>query len=260
MKWIDSIMFNGEPVIKLRLEYLFNSIDTFYICEQRYTHQGNRKNELFVEKYLEWFTPYLSKIIFLIDEENNEGSSWDKENKHRNYSIPYILENNKNDKYIISVCDCDEIPDLSKVNKMDIYNKCDNGALFMKQKLFYYNLNWYIGMWSRAFFLNDIILNQYNSFQLWRDEKGPSVGSIECGWHLSYFMNKEGILQKLESFAHSEFNSSNYKDINNIYDCIQQGKLLFKNMNECVNIKKYIEKDFPQEFFSFNDYIINLQK
>jgi len=259
MKWIDSILFNGEEVVKLRLEYLYNNVDKFYICEQRYTHQGTRKDELFIKKNLQWFIPYISKIHFIIDEDDTQGGSWARENAHRNYSMPYILENHKDDKYIISICDCDEIPDISKIDKTAIYNICNNGALFMKQKLFYYNLNWYSGPWSRAFFLNDIILRQNNSVQIWRDERGPSAGSIECGWHLSYFMNKEYIIKKIESFAHAEFNSNKYKNIEYIYNCIKDGEFLFKDMMN-VNIQKYTEKDFPSEFYKFNDYIISLQE
>jgi len=259
MKWIDSILFNGDEIIKLRLEYLYNKVDFFYICEQRYTYQGTRKDELYIKKNFNWFTPYLSKIHFIVDEENIQEGSWDREYRHRNYSTQYIIENHKDEKYIISVCDCDEIPDISKIDKTDIYNICNNGALYMKQKLFYYNLNWHLGPWSRAFFLNNTILEQISNVQIWRDEKGPSVGSFECGWHLSYFMNKESIIRKIESFSHTECNSEKYKNIDNVYDCIKNGKFLFKDMM-AVTITKYTEKDFPPEFYKFNDHIISLQE
>jgi beta-1,4-mannosyl-glycoprotein beta-1,4-N-acetylglucosaminyltransferase len=268
MKWFDSFMFNGEPVIKLRLEYLFNKVDVFYICEQRYTHQGTRKDILFFEKHSEWFAPYISKIVLLIDENNYEGGSWAKENAHRNYPISYISENHKGQQYILSVCDCDEIPDVDAVtNKKDLYEMCNNGAVYMKQKLFYYNLNWYISDWSRAYFLNDTSFQSVPNFQLFRDGSGPTSGSFECGWHLSYFNDKDGIIRKLNSFAHSEFNNSNYKDPLHVYKCIKEGIFLFnltsdKKMSHhgnTVQITKYTGS-FPPPFYSFNEYILKLQE
>lgn len=268
MKWIDSCMFNGEPIVKLRLEYLFNDVDVFYICEQRYTHQGTKKDILFFEKYAEWFAPYISKIVILIDENNNTGGPWDKENAHRNYASQYISENHKNEKFILSVCDCDEIPDIDAVkSKKDLYELCSQGAVYMDQKLFYYNLNCYIGPWKRAYFLNDITYNSYLNLQIFRDGSGPTAGFFDCGWHLSYFNDKEGIIRKLESFSHSEFNNSIYKDPMRIYKCIKEGIFLF-NLNpdnkmihhgNIVQPTKYTGS-FPPPFYLFNEYILKLQE
>ena len=35
--FIDSFLFNGEDFVKLRLEYLYNYVDYFYIVESIYT-------------------------------------------------------------------------------------------------------------------------------------------------------------------------------------------------------------------------------
>lgn len=268
MKWIDSCMFNGESIIRLRLEYLFNDVDVFYICEQRYTHQGSRKDILFFEKYAEWFTPYMSKIVMLIDENIIYGSSWDKENAHRNYATQYIYDNHVNEKYVLSVCDCDEIPNIESVkSKKDLYDLCSEGAVYMDQKLFYYNLNWYIGPWKRAYFLNDITFNTYSNLQIFRDGSGPTTGLFDCGWHLSYFMNKEGIVNKIESNAHAEVNKTEFKDGNYIYRCMKEGMFLFNiNHNDKessfqgtkITLTKY-SGNFPECFIRFNEELLKLQ-
>ena len=266
MKWIDSCMFNGEPIVKLRLEYLFNEVDVFYICEQRYTHQGARKDVLYFEKYAEWFAPYISKIVILIDEKNSGGTSWDKENAHRNYAMQYISENHKNEKFLLSVCDCDEIPNIDSVKtKKDLYDLCKEGAVYMDQKLFYYNLNWLIGPWKRAYFLNDHTFNSYSNLQIFRDGSGPTAGLFDCGWHCSYFMNKEGIIKKIESFAHTEVNKTEFKDINHIYKCIKEGIFLFnKNSKDTsfqgdnITLTKYTG-NFPECFIRFNEELLKLQ-
>ena len=257
--WIDNCMFNGEPIIKLRLQYLFDSVDKFYICEQRYTHQGERKQNLFIDMYSSWFESYLTKIIFLIDETKYDGDSWVQENGHRNYSIPYILEQNKDNEYIISICDCDEIPDKTAViNRPHLYTECNNGAMMMTQKLFYYNLNWYLNQWKRAFFLNNKVLSQFPNVQLFRNQHGPVSGEFECGWHLSYFMNKDDIKRKLLSFAHTECCTEKFTNVDYIYECIQQGKFLFGWPS--ITVHKYTSFDFPLEFISFQRYIQTIQE
>ncbi len=157
MLWFDSSLFIGDIIIKLRLEYLYDSVDKFYITEQRYTYQGERKEQLYFEKYAEWFEPYKSKIVFLVDEELQEGISWNQEFNHRKYSSPIIIEENQGKKYIVSFCDCDEIPNKDVINmkKNEIYDKTYTGAVFLIQKMFYYNLNWSIGSWMSSFIINN---------------------------------------------------------------------------------------------------------
>ena len=260
MKWIDTTMFNGEPIIKLRLEYLFNAVDTFYICEQRFTHQGAKKDELFIEKYKSWFEPYLTKIRFLIDEKNYNGvNSWVIENAQRNYSVPYILDEHKGEEYIVSVCDSDEIPNIDAVKQnTELHKKTSNGAVIMEQPLYYYNLNWFVSTWKRAFFLNNLSLNEFKSLQHFRDYKGPIIDVFPCGWHMSYFMSTNEIRRKIESFAHTEVNKDEYKDLNNIRESIAQGRDVFKRYN--VNISRNTNFDFPDVVLRFHEEIMKLQQ
>jgi beta-1,4-mannosyl-glycoprotein beta-1,4-N-acetylglucosaminyltransferase len=232
MKWLDTVMFNGEPVLKARLEYLAPFVDTFYICEQRYTHQGTRKEQLFLEKHNDWLEPYRAKICLLIDETDyrNTSSPWVAENAQRNFSIPHILADYPTEPFIVSVCDVDEIPDVSVVlaKGPSMYDTATRGAVIMKQPLFYYNLNWYIGDWARAFFLNDVSLKRYMDFQKIRNEIGEVADKIQCGWHLSYFLKPDDICRKIESFAHTEYNRPENKSIDHIRSCIRNGKDVHK--------------------------------
>jgi hypothetical protein len=63
--FIDSFLFNGEEIVKLRLDYLYNYVDYFYIVESMYTFTGNKKEEFYLDKYSEWFEPYKNKIKFI---------------------------------------------------------------------------------------------------------------------------------------------------------------------------------------------------
>lgn len=261
MKWIDTVMFNGEPIIKLRLLYLYNYVDTFYITEQRYTHQGQKKEKLFIDINNEWFTPYLDKVRFLVDETDysNETNAWIAENAQRNFSVQTIVDDHKGTQYICSVCDCDEIPNWSAVKqKTDLYDLSTNGAVIMIQKLFYYNLNWYLFDWKRAFFLNDKSIQRYMNFQLFReiDNQGPVTGSFDCGWHFSYFMEPADICRKIESFAHAEVNNPKYKTMENVRNCIINGKILY---DYNYTLYRNTSMNFPNEILQFHESLVALQ-
>jgi len=63
IRWIDSFMYNGEKVVELRLEYLYPYVDKFYIYEGRYTHQGKRKEELFLKKIKKYLNHIKTKFF-----------------------------------------------------------------------------------------------------------------------------------------------------------------------------------------------------
>lgn len=260
--WIDTIMFNGEPIIKLRLQWLYSHVDRFYIAEQRYTHQGQKKEQLFIEKYKEWFLEYMDKITFLIDEKeySQETDAWVVENAQRNYPISRILEDHPGKEYICSVCDCDEIPDWRVVETMgtELYTRCNTGAMIMDQQLYFYNLQWGPSPWKRAFFLNNRTLETYKDLQLFRniDNQGPVSGHFNCGWHFSYFMEPADIIRKIESFAHKEVNKETFKTKEHVKDCIMNGKFLYGG--DFV-LSKNSTFNFPKEIMVFHFQLMAIQ-
>uniref|UniRef100_A0A6C0DQX5 Glycosyltransferase n=1 Tax=viral metagenome TaxID=1070528 RepID=A0A6C0DQX5_9ZZZZ len=263
VRWIDSILFNGEPIIQLRLSYMYKTVDTFYICESRYTHQGKRKDVLFTESLKAWFEPYMDKIVFVIQEEVPKGSSWDIENSQRNYAVPKILSDNAGKEYIVSVCDCDEIPDISVVKeyKERLYETTSSGVCYMIQKLFYYNFNWYVVDWNRAFFMNNVLLEKTREVQIFRNRIPTQFTEFVCGWHLSYFMSKEDILRKIVSFAHTEYNLPKHKNIAYIESCIEKGYDVFQRHEICrfQHLPEFV-KSLPKEFQTFAETLKELQK
>lgn len=227
----------------LRLKYLYDYVDTFYITEQRYTHQGSRKEILYIEKNAVEFEPFKDKIRFLVDETKYEGDSWNQENGHRRFATPYILNENEGKSYICSFCDCDEIPDREKVvENKGLYDAASGGPAMLIQNLYYYNLNWYACEWKRAFFLNDISLKTMD-VQAARNNQLYSPHSFICGWHLSYAFSIDEIVRKFESFAHKEFNLESFKNRENIYNNIKNG-ILYYNGSQLQRHKHVFPKDF----------------
>ena len=88
--FIDSFLFNGEPIVKLRLEYLYNYVDYFYIVESIYTFSGIKKQRYYCDKYIDWFEPYLDKIVFVKIETLLNNSNITLSNQINNISILFI--------------------------------------------------------------------------------------------------------------------------------------------------------------------------
>ena len=290
IQWIDSILFNGDSIMQLRLQYLYPHIDKMYICEQLYTHQGTKKEQLYIDLYKDWFAPYLDKVVFLVDETDYsnysdtlyleelkkfgghgtelytlyKNKSWNYEIAHRNYAAKKILETHKGQHYIVSVCDCDEIPDAAvvKANLTRLYDATTQGAVYMEQLFMYYNLNWLASKWYKAFFVNNRLLERYSTFQGFRDKLFPCspARTIPCGWHCSFFMTIQEIIRKLQSFAHSEHNIPEYTNELHVSRCIQTGNDLFRRGSTLLQPNPIQLEQFPKELQQFHSYIRKLQQ
>ena len=90
---------------------------------------------------------------------------------------------------------------------------------------------------------------KFKEYPFWRIDKIRNLQVIENGgWHFSYLQSPEHILKKIQSFAHGEFNKSEFINLENIYSKIQKGQDIF---DRGYNLKK-VELDS-----SFPSYILN---
>ena len=82
-----------------------------------------------------------------------------------------------------------------------------------------------------------------------------------AGWHFTYLGGAKKIIEKLESFSHTECNLKEYKDENKINDIIKSGKDLFGREMEfevidiCQNMPKYLQREESQQ--KFKDLFFN---
>ena len=267
MKIFDCFMyFDEEVVLDLRLNTLNEYVDHFVIVESKFTHRGDKRHLKFNH---EKFKKFKDKIIYLVyDEEppkvreiKSEYSVADKsglyilnaayrENAQRNYIKKGLDEAHDNDLILIS--DVDEIPNLSKIDIKKINQK----IILFKQDMFYYKFNLAIPnfKWTgtKACKKKDLVNPQwirnvkdrkYKFFRLdtyFSNTKYTSIKIIEDGgWHFSFVMSHNSIKKKLESYAHSEFNKRNYKDIKNIKKNISLKKDLFGRPFKFIKIKNH---------------------
>ncbi len=228
--------FNEETVLDLRFNILNEKVDFFVIAESTVDHQGNSKNLNF---NLKNFKKFQNKIIHIIvdDIQNeikkpHEGQNSLVERNQRNSIMKGLKKCSDNDLIIIS--DVDEIPDLTKLDKISKKKY----SVFV-QKKFDYKLNllnmtegdWY---GSKACLKKNLISPQwlrdlkFKKYPFWRIDKTRNLQIIkDGGWHFSYLQNPENILKKIKSFSHGERNIPEFANIKNIEDKIRIQKNIF---------------------------------
>jgi len=279
---IDSITYNGEPILELRLKYLYDTIDIFIITECIYTNTGFKKKFFYFEKYIDNFTYYLDKIIYIkinnYPEKNDNTfnsswyyqyynddkciNNWFKEYFNRNIVIDY-LKKNINEEYILFVCDCDEIVNKNLcIELKNNYNYLDN-ILFINLNIFYYNLNYKSNdLWLKVFCINNNYVNNNNNINLSliRTQTNISdfnfINNNNLGWHFCSFLTLKNIKLKLLNGAHQEINNKNYSN-KFIRNCIKNG-IVFYDLTK-LEPSNYINSNLDNIIIEFHNNLINKQ-
>jgi beta-1,4-mannosyl-glycoprotein beta-1,4-N-acetylglucosaminyltransferase len=145
---------------------------------------------------------------------------------------------------IIIISDLDEVPNLSK---FDFSNVDDSVYAFNQINIMYkFNLmrdyNW-IGsklckykklkspQWLRSLKVN----KKYSFFRFDKYFSKNYTFNFQIvkngGWHFGWIKNVDEIINKVESFAHTEYNNNKYKNYEFINDCIKKN-INFLNTEE----------------------------
>lgn len=248
MKLIDSCMFNGDEIVKMRLEYYKDFFDEFYFTESWYTFSGKRKPFLYCEKYADWFAPYKDKVKFHIVNDIHSLNPWEQEVYQRNAVVPRILS--EHEDAIVFFSDVDEFYDLATLpskDKLVEITKEQYKVVHVSMKLYQCRFTNLLPtyVWTNAFFLHTFILRQtpnIHELRVYKNQYGIPVPAqcITSGWHFSYFMNEDDLVRKLESFSHQELNVPQYKQKENILNLITSAKDVFM-------------RDIQVEYKSFDD-------
>jgi hypothetical protein len=266
---IDCFMYNGEPIVEFRLEYLYNHVDYIVLIESWYTHSGNKKPELFFYKNINLFKKYKDKLVIkiidqfpnkddpeFIDIVKNEilhevSEPWVREVYNRNCIQNMLLENFKQ-PFIIFVCDADEIPKIKVV--LDIhnyYNNLDEG-IHLQMTLLQYGFNWKKNSW----WYHPFVINDKGTKNLSYSKVRLTFNNFfqDAGWHITYCFSVNNNIKKLESFAHTELNKSEYKNKNYMLTCMLSGRSFLSIDKQDILIPTY-GKDLPEGWEIFQDKI-----
>ena len=267
--------FNEDFLLELRLETLWNYVDYFVICESVLTISGHPKPLYFD---IERFSKYKSKIRHLIVNEYPfpPNDAWRNERWQRNYLGKGLFDAQDHDWIMIS--DVDEIPRPESIANF-IPGKCKRANFEQYMYVYFLNNRWELkgrpAIWNGTkittyqnfnnFFGSSMEqLRNYKSSGLLRGIKTTLFKKFmvqripQGGWHFTWMAGIDKIIQKLESFAHQEFNKPEYKNPEKIKELIHSGKdVLFPELKYQVQM---LDKQFPEYLVEnskkFGEYLL----
>jgi beta-1,4-mannosyl-glycoprotein beta-1,4-N-acetylglucosaminyltransferase len=222
-KIIDCFLFYNElELLQYRLIVLDQHVDYFVIVESKQTFMGKEK-PLFFEENKSRYEPFLHKIIHIIIEmpflhpnvDISKDHQWKNESHQRNSFARGLLQLQLTDTDLIIIADVDEIP--NPVTLKFLQNKTVETVLSFEQDFYYYNLNaklkrkWYYSKILPFYVFKNLNMDA----QAIRIFHGESYVP-KAGWHLSYFGNPSMIQNKIQNFAHQDYNKDKYTSIDMI--------------------------------------------
>lgn len=250
MNILDCITYFDEDVIlDLRLNILKDHVTKFIITEGAYDHRGKKKKLNFdINKYSE----FKNQITYIpVENFPNLSDPWDMLEYQRNYSMNEI--DKFDDETFILISDVDEIPNPNKIIEF-VETKFRYGVF--EQLFFYYKLN-LLNITNKFWHGSKICkkkdlkspnwLREYKTKQYpwWRFDKPQNVKILKNGgWHFSFLYDVNGIIKKISSFQHTEFDKEDIKNKELIIKKINNGEDIF---NRNYNFKKIdIGDEFPE--------------
>ena len=233
-------------MLAYRLHVLGPIVDYFILVEARQTHVGADKPLHFEEnKHQPRFAQFSEKIIHIVVDlphlagnvDTSRDDQWTNERFQRN-CISRGLEKiaaHLDDRDAIIIADLDEIPDPTTLTEIkNHYDLLHLGIYRLEQDFYYYNLNSQRN--EKWYHCKMLTFQKYKELNMSCD----AIRFFNCdsiakgGWHLSYFGDSQFIKNKLENFAHQEYNSEQYTDLDAIQKRIDSCVDLF-NRGTCIN-------------------------
>ena len=210
--------FNEEDLLRIRLEELDDVVDYFVIVEASQTFTGINK-PFYLDDVPSWIKKWEKKIITVkIDFPSSLSISWEREYFQRNAIVDGLSLAEKNDLVLIS--DADEIikPSvMQKLKKIKLPTRLDNNQYF-------WNFHWMAPQHCNQG-ARPVALKLHHLANTSPQELRANTQNIipDAGWHFSYFASEQDIVEKIESFAHTEYNKDEFKSIQSILNRIQEG-------------------------------------
>lgn len=267
MSVFDCFTFWNElDLCEFRMELLNDVVDYFVIAEANYTHSGKPKPYLFdenIQRYKKW----KNKIIYLPVELSVEGMKFHKSTQYCASDPAWVLETEQRnglwyvkdmvqDEDLVLIGDLDEIPDpnVIKTVGMEHTHKCMSYA----QMFHYYYMNCrmrgYDEWWKGTVQVPGRMFKQFHP-QAFRENRNNFSYFENAGWHFSYLGGVEKIKQKIQSFAHTEYDREDIVNDEHLLNAIANGEDLFHRpglkykVERLMNYPEYLVKEmvnYPQ--------------
>tara|TARA_B100000963_G_scaffold282159_1_gene250728 strand:+ start:362 stop:1168 length:807 start_codon:yes stop_codon:yes gene_type:complete len=250
-KLIDCItFFDNNFIFNLRYNILKEFVDYFVICESKYDHKNNPKKLNFDEKI---FDSKKIKYIVLDKPFPNNTNVWGNQAIQREFILKNLFFAQPEDYIFFS--DPDEIPNPKIFQNFNLIKKY--GIFYQKCFNYKFNLlNSYETPWEgtrvckkknlRSIdFMRQKIKSKNLKYSFFRFDKEKSIQIFEnAGWHFNNIMEPKEISLKLKTFAHTEFSSEEYSDIDIIKSKIDKKIDLFNRGHQYKKIT--LDQTFPK--------------
>jgi len=200
--------FNELDLLEIRLNSLAPYVDKFVLCEMDITHSGKSKRFYFDENK-DRFKDFPITHIMTSDDGRYKpepgklsGDAWRLEHYQRECLMQGLIGCNDDDMVLLS--DLDEIPNLEEWSGQE-------GAF--KQKTYYYYLNCFTNtyLWKGTQAIRYDNIKTLNHLRNNRNRR-PHIPLSDGGWHFSTIGNADQIRYKIESFAHTELDTDEFKN------------------------------------------------
>jgi hypothetical protein len=266
MKIYDCFTFYNEfDLLEIRLRELYDHVDHFVLVEADRTFQ-NRPKSLLYQENKERYATWADKIIYVSVTDMPQGdNAWTREEHQRNAIMRGCSDAAPED--IIIIADCDEIPRAAAVNQLRASKQTVFG---LRMPLFNFKFNYMrttpgeYDLWAMA--ARRAVFDQYSPEQL-RNARfqfnhygyaavQDDFEVIEhAGWHFGYLGNKEYLIDKVQSFSHTEVNRPDFIEQIDIDASIRERKEWNRQQS---NQYKIVELDdyFPAAVRNFPDFIL----
>ncbi len=259
MKVIDGFSFFNEfDILKLRLNYLQDIVDYFVISECNYTHSGNSKPYYLDEVISELDNSIQQKIIRVkyepdisdYDFSNKkecdfESGFWKLERGQRNHILEGLKDFSSNDLFMLS--DVDEIPRKELIQHLKQNGLPENKLALVRCDNFYYNFVTYENnTWGGTVF-TDVETASKTTTDFLRGHSYEFPFFENAGWHFTFFGGIEQIQDKLNSYAHQEFNNNEVNNQESIQNAVQNKKDVLNRTNENKQFTYYNFLNFPED-------------
>ena len=243
--------FNEFEILEIRLAELYDIVDKFIIIEASKTHSG-RDKPLYLRENIAKFAKYQDKIVIhTVDFPANLQDAWSRERSQRD-AIMDILRPIMNDNDFAIISDCDEIPKVSAIQKFIANNTYKVGILQQKRYMYYLN--------NENVSTDEPQLNaRIVSCKLLKDYKNTPCAVRYCdkydvmpfeyiddgGWHFTFMGGAEKVIEKIKSFAHTEYDRSAKTEKNTVLQNIENSKDVY----DCKSSWKFVDIDstFPKQ-------------
>lgn len=201
MIW-DCFTYNGEKeLLEIRCEELIGLDVTHILIESPWTFTGKRKDLKYVEPI-----PYNIKN-YVFENMPNNGDAWANERAQRDYILTALIELGAKDDDLVIISDVDEI-----IKKEILLNYVDTEGLtsFCVDTYRYY-LNCLEGKqnWAKAKAANFKYVKTRTPDEIRNNDNARQLDN--AGWHFSYVGDLNFIVNKIESFSHTELNTDDFK-------------------------------------------------